>query len=156
MNRFITQHTDKFLITVIGGGAAVEIADKQIGIEAHLQGDDARAFLEELENMQMAYQNPQTAWYRATWNECLAQVSGEILEAANPAYAEWRQAGLAAGWKVVENDPSEPRNRDRPCLLHEERERAWPLGDWEGAVRDLGYSSPQEVFEEKGASLEPA
>lgn len=41
--------------------------------------------------------------------------------------AEWRRMALEAGWLVTTSE-----------LAHPELDRSWPLGDWEGACRDIG------------------
>lgn len=84
MRRFISQDTERFLIVILGGGTAVEISDKVTGLDTCLQGDDADIFQQDLENMQLAFQNPNSAWYGAGWDNCLAELTGEILAAANP------------------------------------------------------------------------
>jgi hypothetical protein len=62
--------------------------------------------------------------------------------------AEWKHMALALGWVEVDRDP---QGGDEPCLIHEELDRVWPAGDFEGAVRDLGLDDAD--FEEFAASL---
>lgn len=64
--------------------------------------------------------------------------------------AEWKHMALALGWVEVDRDP-DPEGEDGPCLFHEELDRVWPAGDFEGAVRDLGLDEAD--FEEFAASL---
>jgi hypothetical protein len=53
----------------------------------------------------------------------------------------WKQFAQEIGWTEVERDPN-PDGPQSPTLYHEDLDRVWPLGDWEGAARDLGYTSP--------------
>lgn len=53
--------------------------------------------------------------------------------------ANWRAIAWAHGWRIVREDPR-GYSLGRPCLYHAEQERAWPLGDWEGAARDIGLT----------------
>lgn len=50
--------------------------------------------------------------------------------------ANWQVMAQAHGWQEVAHDPES--TDDVPCLHHEELNRIWPLGDWEGACRDIG------------------
>jgi len=56
----------------------------------------------------------------------------------------WEATAQKAGWIKVACDPSPDRNDDGPCLFHEKEDRAWPLDDWEGALRDLGFDENDE------------
>ena len=57
----------------------------------------------------------------------------------------WEGMARVAGWKWVAQDP---RGYDNgiPCLYHAEQERSWPLGDWEGAARDLGLDKGDDCL----------
>lgn len=156
MRHFTRENTDRFCVEVHGGGIGVEVTDKIQGITAFLQGDDASDFLAEMDKMEAAHADEASVWHRATWNDCLAQLSDEILAAANPDYSEWREAALAQGWKVVDRDPSEDRGSEGPCLLHEQMDRAMPLGQWEDAVRDLGFANPAEALEDARGADTPS
>lgn len=50
----------------------------------------------------------------------------------------WKLAAFALGWVEAERDPN-PDGLPGACLIHEELDRFWPAGDFEGAVRDLGF-----------------
>lgn len=39
----------------------------------------------------------------------------------------------AEGWREGKGDHGEA------ALVHDEQDRIWPVGDWEGALRDLGF-----------------
>lgn len=155
MRSFVIENTDRFMIEVFGGGISVLVTDKREGVSAHMQGEDADDFLKSLEDIGVAYQAPSSVWHKATWNDCLAQISDEIILAQNPDYAEWRDAATALGWKVVEKDPSPERCHDGPCLFHEGQDRAMPIGFWREAVTDLGYDTAQEAIRE-ASSGDPA
>lgn len=52
---------------------------------------------------------------------------------------DWEKMAKANGWVEVSQDPHRgAEDYDGPCLYHEDQDRVWPLGDWEGAARDLG------------------
>lgn len=60
----------------------------------------------------------------------------ERIDAMFAERAKWQTLAQANGWTVVMQDP-ETGNRG-PVLYHEELDRVWPAGDWEGAARDIG------------------
>lgn len=62
----------------------------------------------------------------------------------------WQALALALGWNEVDQDP-DPEGEDGPCLFHEELDRVWPAGDFQGAVEDLGL--PDDELSELAASL---
>lgn len=89
----------------------------------------------------------------ANWHVLRPKLEAESV-ARNAADAEaWREAGRLTGWAEVARDPSLERVFEGPCLYHADQDRVWPLGDWEGAVRDLGYASAREAIEEAGPEI---
>lgn len=89
----------------------------------------------------------------ANWHVLRPKLEAESV-ARNAADAEaWREAGRLTGWAEVARDPSPGRVFEGPCLYHADQDRVWPLGDWEGAVRDLGYTSAREAIEEADPGL---
>lgn len=65
---------------------------------------------------------------------------------------DWEALARANGWVEVERDPDESGPQE-PCLHHEELDRVWPLGDWEGAARDLGLDEGD--FADLGRGVPP-
>ncbi len=64
-----------------------------------------------------------------------------------PEFSTWEDAARSQGWVEVEFDPRPEWAKEdgyKPCLYNEDQERSWPLGDWEGAARDVGIE-PHEV-----------
>lgn len=55
-----------------------------------------------------------------------------------PKAINWKAIAKREGWAKVAADPRPEYAHEGPCLWHEDQERSWPLGDWEGAARDLG------------------
>lgn len=50
---------------------------------------------------------------------------------------DWEALATDNGWAI--GIDSRPEWADgEPCLYHVVLERSWPLGDWEGACRDIG------------------
>lgn len=148
MQHFIRENTDRFRVTVHGGGVAVDIHDRLYSASAKLSGDDADDFIDALDKMERDRVDPGSIWFNATWNDCLSHISDDYLAAADQDYADWREAAKAHGWDFVETDPSPDADREGPCLHNSKHDRVMPLGYWEEAVRDLGYASPQEAMEE--------
>lgn len=104
--------------------------------------------------MESNSRDPGSIWHEVTWNECLAHLADDALAAADEDFAGWRRGALENGWKIVERDPSENRVSDGPCLHHEGTDRVMPLGEWEQAVRDLGFGSFEESLREN--EVEPS
>lgn len=99
----------------------------------------------------IAYGNKDSGWSRITWRECVADLLDDIRAAECPVYAAWRDAALALGWTILGDDPVRRKFGSGPCLHHADLERSWPLCDWRGAVKDLGYSSPEEAMADLAA-----
>ncbi len=63
------------------------------------------------------------------------------------AEIDWEATARKAGWTWVEIDPNtKERVHNEPCLYHEDQDRIWPQDDWEGALRDLGFSEDDEAW----------
>lgn len=148
MHPFIRENTDRFRVTVHGGGVAVDIHDKLHKATAKLGGDDADEFIDALDKMERDQMDPGSIWFDASWNDCLAHIADDHLAGADAEYAEWREAARAHGYAFVESDPSADASREGPCLHSPEHDRVMPLGHWEEAVRDLGYATPREAMED--------
>lgn len=148
MQKVIAHDTGRFLIERHGNGTGYHVIDRREGISASVQGDDAVILEAQLADFEEAHQRQEAAASLFSWEDCLAAAIYHYLEAANPDYEDWREAAMAAGWKVVERDPSHDAQEHGPCLHHEGQDRAMPLGHWRDAVLDLGYASPEEVLEE--------
>lgn len=146
MRSLIRENTDRFMIAVQGAGTIVEITNKAEGLTASVQGEDALGFLKQLEDMAEAYADPASVWHKASWNDCLEEVCGEIVAAQNPDYEAWKNAAIAIGWSVAESDMSEDSVSEGPCLRHEKLDRVMPLGSWREAVKDLGYDTAEEAL----------
>jgi hypothetical protein len=58
---------------------------------------------------------------------------------------EWKTRAIANGWIEMKSNPV--MEDDVPRLYHAETDRIWPLDDWEGALRDLGFDE-NEVMED--------
>lgn len=73
--RVILENTDRYRLDSIGNGAAYEFSDKRTGEDKFVQyGDDATAFRDAYDAMQLAYSNPASAWHVQPWNACLAEL----------------------------------------------------------------------------------
>ncbi len=52
----------------------------------------------------------------------------------------WEARARELGWAVAYREP-QAGNIEAPepiCLYHMDLDREWPLGDWKGAVEDVG------------------
>lgn len=148
MDHFIRENTDRFRVTIHGGGVAVDIHDKLHKATAKLSGEAADDFVDALDKMERDQRDPGSIWFDASWNDCLAHISDDHLAGADAEYAEWRDAAQAHGYAFAQTDPSPDADREGPCLHNPEHHRVMPLGFWEEAVRDLGYASPREAMED--------
>lgn len=80
MRQAIIEQTDVFTLVSIGNGAAYAMRHKPSGTERFVQyGDDATMFRDEYEAIQAAYLNPETVWYKLTWNDALAYLYSECM-----------------------------------------------------------------------------
>lgn len=51
---------------------------------------------------------------------------------------DWKSLAEKHGWREVAHDPRPEYADLGPCLYHAAQDRSFPLGDWRGAVIDLG------------------
>jgi len=86
--------------------------------------------------------------YCADDSEALGEAKDQALELISPI-DDWEEAAYQAGWRKVEHDPRPEWSHLGPCLYNADQERAWPIGDWQGAAEDVGVDEPyqREVFE---------
>lgn len=147
----IIENTDRFHIDVEVN--RVNITDKQNGYEVVLANESARGFLEGYEAMKADYADPESPWHLASWNDCLAQATDAAFAEEDADYAEWRRAAKAQGWHLVDQDPSEVRDFDGPCLYHADQDRVMPIGGWKVAVEDLGFTSARDALDDANAAL---
>lgn len=61
--------------------------------------------------------------------------------------ANWKALAEAHGWV-------EAHENGEPCLAHEELNRIWPLGDWEGACRDIGLDEGDAEYQSVAAEYD--
>lgn len=54
---------------------------------------------------------------------------------------DWEATARKAGW-------TEGVDEHGPVLIHEEQDRLWPIGDWRGAVGDLGFDATDDDWRE--------
>lgn len=159
MSQRIAENTGTFRVdvTVAGGAVMIEVTHKPRDEYASLMGVPAMLLIESLDEMRDAWMSPDSPWHHVPWDECLAEVFDDALCAANPGRAAWKEGAIAAGWKRADEDPNRGEGEPaRPVLLHEGQDRVWPLADWEGAARDLGYASPEEATAASEAPDGPA
>jgi hypothetical protein len=76
----IIEQTDIWQIESHGNGLAYSFYHKPDGKEAFLQGDDASQWREQYDAMRAASCNPDSVWYRKSWNECLSELCCEYVE----------------------------------------------------------------------------
>ena len=72
--------TDQWRIDSHGNGAAytlLHVPSQQSGFVPY--GDSASQWRADYDAMQEAHTNPQSAWFKRTWNACLAELCGEYL-----------------------------------------------------------------------------
>ncbi len=61
--------------------------------------------------------------------------------------ADYEETALQNGWAPIDQDPSEDRQEDGPCLYHADQDRVMPLGAWQDACEDLGLESGDGLIE---------
>lgn len=67
------ENTDVWVLKSKGNGACFEMIHKPTMESKFCQyGEDASIFNDEYEAIQKAYANPESAWHRQSWNDCLA------------------------------------------------------------------------------------
>lgn len=76
----IIEQTDLWQVESHGNGLAYAFYRKADGKEAFLQGDDATQWRDDYDSMRAAACNPESVWYRKSWNECLSELCGEYVE----------------------------------------------------------------------------
>lgn len=91
------------------------------------------------ESDELRFHSNAPAWVREWSGPFYIEIDRDTSQAI-----DWEKIARDNGWSVVDLDPSPHRIHSEPCLYHEQLDRIWPLGDWEGAVRDLGLTEIEE------------
>lgn len=133
MQRVMIENTNLWAIVSYGNGLAYSFTRKRDGMSAFLQGDDAAQWREEFCAMGEAFCNPESAWHRKTWNDCLSQICGEYVD---------------QGESLINRAASCP-DLDTACRIIQEA-----IAQTDGGIAGVVFSDLDNPQEWRGLSIE--